>query len=55
MWLWRDFPFRKYFGSGHDVGIDLVARTHEVISKPRYAGAGRSLDGVRAEGLCHLS
>lgn len=27
IWLWRDFPFRKDFGSGHDVGIDLVART----------------------------
>ena len=29
IWLWRDFPFRKDFGSGHDVGIDLVARTHD--------------------------
>ena len=27
IWLWRDFPFRKDFGSGHDVGIDLVAKT----------------------------
>ncbi len=27
IWLWRDFPFRRDFGSGHDVGIDLVART----------------------------
>ena len=27
IWLWRDFPSRKDFGSGHDVGIDLVART----------------------------
>ena len=29
IWLWRDFPSRKDFGSGHDVGIDLVARTHD--------------------------
>ena len=29
IWLWRDFPFRKDFGSGHDVGIDLVAKTIE--------------------------
>ena len=29
IWLWRDFPFRKDFGSGHDVGIDLVARAHD--------------------------
>ena len=29
IWLWRDFPFRKDFGTGHDVGIDLVARTHD--------------------------
>ena len=29
IWLWHDFPFRKDFGSGHDVGIDLVARTHD--------------------------
>ena len=27
IWLWRDFPYRKDFGSGHDVGIDLVALT----------------------------
>ena len=27
VWLWPEFPFRKDFGSGHDVGIDLVART----------------------------
>ncbi len=27
VWLWRDFPFRKDFGSGHDLGIDLVALT----------------------------
>ena len=24
VWLWSDFPFRKDFGSGHDLGIDLV-------------------------------
>ena len=29
IWLWHDFPFRKDFGSGHDVGIDLVAQTHD--------------------------
>ena len=29
IWLWHDFPFRKDFGLGHDVGIDLVARTHD--------------------------
>ena len=27
VWLWRDFLFRKDFGSGHDLGIDLVALT----------------------------
>ena len=27
VWLWHDFPFRKDFGSGHDLGIDLVALT----------------------------
>ena len=27
IWLWRDFPFRKDFGTGHDVGVDLVALT----------------------------
>ncbi|MBQ6470468.1 MAG: DEAD/DEAH box helicase [Victivallales bacterium] len=27
VWMWSDFPFRKDFGSGNDVGIDLVART----------------------------
>ena len=31
------------------------AKTREVIAKPRCIGAGKSLDGVRAEGLCHLS
>ena len=29
IWLWRDFPYRKDFGTGHDVGIDLVALTHD--------------------------
>ncbi|MDR0751116.1 MAG: DEAD/DEAH box helicase family protein [Christensenellaceae bacterium] len=28
IYLWRDFPFKKEFGSGHDVGIDLVVITH---------------------------
>ncbi|MBR4172029.1 MAG: DEAD/DEAH box helicase [Kiritimatiellae bacterium] len=27
IWLWRDFPSRTDFGSGHDLGIDLVVRT----------------------------
>ena len=27
VWLWHDFPYRKDFGSGHDVGIDLVCLT----------------------------
>ena len=27
VWLWKDFPYRKDFGTGHDVGIDLVAFT----------------------------
>ena len=27
VWLWHDFPYRKDFGSGHDLGIDLVALT----------------------------
>ena len=27
VWLWRDFPHRTDFGSGHDLGIDLVALT----------------------------
>ena len=27
VYLWRDFPYRNQFGSGHDVGIDLVAET----------------------------
>ena len=25
VWLWKDFPYRTDFGSGHDLGIDLVA------------------------------
>ena len=29
VWLWNEFPFRKDFGSGKDVGIDLVARTFD--------------------------
>jgi predicted helicase len=27
VWLWHDFPFRRDFGDGHDIGIDLVAKT----------------------------
>jgi len=27
VWLWSDFPSKHNFGSGQDVGIDLVART----------------------------
>ena len=34
---------------------DISSYSTEVIAKPRCIGAGRSLDGVRAEGLCHLS
>ena len=29
VWLWGEFPYRKDFGSGKDVGIDLVARTFD--------------------------
>ena len=28
VWLWNDFPFKKEFGTGKDVGVDLVAKTH---------------------------
>jgi predicted helicase len=28
IWLWANFPGRFYFGSGHDLGIDLVALTN---------------------------
>ena len=27
VWLWHDFPYRMDFGTGHDLGIDLVALT----------------------------
>jgi len=27
VWLWHDFPCRRDFGTGHDLGIDLVALT----------------------------
>ncbi len=27
VWLWRDFPFKKDFGDGADIGIDIVAKT----------------------------
>ena len=29
VWLWSEFPFRKDFGSGKDIGIDLVAKTFD--------------------------
>lgn len=29
VWLWNEFPSKKDFGSGHDTGIDLVARTKQ--------------------------
>ena len=29
VWLWNDFPFKKEFGTGKDVGIDLVAQTYD--------------------------
>ena len=29
VWMWSEFPFKKDFGSGSDVGIDLVAFTIE--------------------------
>lgn len=29
VWLWNDFPYRRQFGTGQDVGIDMVARTRE--------------------------
>ena len=28
VWLWNDFPFKKDFGTGKDVGVDLVAKTY---------------------------
>ena len=28
VWMWNEFPAKKYFG-GKDIGIDLVAYTHE--------------------------
>ncbi len=27
VWLWSEFPYRDQFGTGHDVGIDLVVKT----------------------------
>ena len=27
LWLWSDFPHRGQFGSGHDVGVDIVGLT----------------------------
>ncbi len=27
VWLWHDFPYRTDFGTGHDLGIDLVVLT----------------------------
>ena len=29
VWMWSEFPFKKDFGSGSDIGIDLVAFTLE--------------------------
>ncbi len=29
VWLWSDFPYRAEFGSGQDIGIDLVCKTVE--------------------------
>ena len=29
VWLWSDFPYRYEFGSGQDIGIDLVGKTYE--------------------------
>ncbi|MDE3277326.1 MAG: DEAD/DEAH box helicase family protein [Spirochaetota bacterium] len=29
IWLWSEFPYRHDFGTGKDVGIDLVAQTTE--------------------------
>ena len=29
VWLWSEFPYRYEFGSGQDVGIDLVGKTYE--------------------------
>ncbi|MCQ2056355.1 MAG: DEAD/DEAH box helicase family protein, partial [archaeon] len=27
VWLWEDFPYRYDFGSGQDIGIDIVCKT----------------------------
>ena len=27
VWLWNEFPSKADFGTGHDMGVDLVART----------------------------
>ena len=29
VWLWSEFPYRYEFGSGQDIGIDLVGKTYE--------------------------
>ncbi len=29
VWMWNDFPARKDFGTGHDVGVDLVILTSD--------------------------
>ncbi len=29
VWLWKEFPFNKQFKDGHDLGIDLVAKTKD--------------------------
>ena len=28
LWFWNEFPYRKEFGDGKDIGIDMVARTN---------------------------
>ena len=47
-----------FFSYNHGLtttGITSPLYCLEVISKPRYAGSGRSFDGRRAERLRHLS
>lgn len=29
VWMWEEFPYRKEFGKGNDIGIDLVAKTYD--------------------------
>ena len=51
---WAESLVRKNMPQGFS-SIETVQVSKEVIAKPRCIGAGKSLDGVRAEGLCHLS